>query len=134
VIFAVAMLAATLQSLIGPMGTLVTVILVIFLGNPTTGGVNGTAYLPSFWQFLGPILPPWNAMTLIRNTLYFGGRATTQQIIVLCLYAVVGAALVTIFSWGRLLWWRGPKGAGRTKQHDAISPAEEVGIAAIPPA
>lgn len=130
---AVALLAATLQSAIGPIGTLVTVIIVVFFGNPSTGGVNGTAYLPPFWQFLGPILPPWNGMTLIRNTLYFDGNAITQQIIVLSVYVIVGAILVTIFSWGRLLWWRGPKGPDRAPRSEAISPQEEVGVAAVPP-
>jgi hypothetical protein len=129
---AVALLAARLQSLIGPIGTLVTVIIVVFFGNPSTGGVNGTAYLASFWQFLGPILPPWNGMTLIRNTLYFHGNAIIQQLIVRSIYVVVGAALVTIFSRGRLLWWRGPK-SSRPPRRRAITPQEQVGIAAVPP-
>ncbi|MGW4489208.1 hypothetical protein ACWEOE_35905 [Amycolatopsis sp. NPDC004368] len=125
VLLAVAMLAGSLQSLIGPLGTLVTVVLVVFLGNPSTGGVNGTAYLPAFWQFLGPILPPWNGVTLVRNTLYFHGNAITQQLIVLSLYVVVGAILMTILGWGRLRWWRGPQ--------NTIDRAEETGIAAVPP-
>ena len=129
VCLAVALLTATLQSLIGPIGTLVTVIIVVFFGNPSTGGVNGTAYLPAFWQHIGPILPPWNGLILIRNTLYFDGNAITQQIIVLAIYVVVGIVLVTIFSWGRLFWWRGP----RTPRGEAISRDEEIGAAAIPP-
>jgi hypothetical protein len=127
---AVALLTATLQSLIGPIGTLLTVIIVVFFGNPSTGGVNGTAYLPAFWQFIGPILPPWNGMTLIRNTLYFHGNAITRQLIVLSLYVVVGAVLLIIFIYGRLLWWRGPKG---TPRREALTPAEEAGVAVIPP-
>lgn len=122
---AVALLTGTLQSLIGPIGTLVTVILVVFLGNPSTGGVNGTAYLPAFWQGIGPILPPWNGVILIRNTLYFDRNSITQQLIVLSIYVVAGAVLMTIFGWGRLFWWRGP--------NNAITRDEEVGIAAVPP-
>lgn len=72
-------------------------------------------------------------MTLIRNTLYFDGNDITQQIIVLSIYVIVGAALVTIFSWGRLLWWRGPRGPDRAQRREAISPEEETGIAAVPP-
>ncbi|MFD8044513.1 hypothetical protein ACFV5E_13865 [Streptomyces chartreusis] len=125
---AVALLTATLQSLIGPIGTLLTVVIVVFFGNPSTGGVNGTAYLPAFWQYLGPVLPPWNGTTLIRNTLYFDGNAITQQLIVLSIYVVLGAALVTISTYGRLMWWRG------SKRRPPISPEEEGGIAAIPPA
>ncbi len=131
---AVALLAATLQSVIGPIGTLVTVVIVVFFGNPSTGGANGTAYLPPFWQFIGPILPPWNGMTLIRNTLFFDGNAISQQLIVLGVYVVVGAILVTFFSWGRVLWWRAPKEPDGGRRRDAISPDEELGVAAVPPA
>lgn len=101
---AVALFAATLQSLIGPIGTLVTVVVMVFFGNPSTGGVNGTAYLPAFSQAIGPVLPPWNGTTLVRNTLYFEGNAITQPLIVLSVYVVVGAALVTVLTYGRLLW------------------------------
>ncbi|MER7585009.1 hypothetical protein [Kitasatospora sp. NPDC097691] len=126
---AVALFAATLQSLIGPIGTLVTVVIMVFFGNPSTGGVNGTAYLPAFWQAIGPGLPPWNGSTLIRNTLYFDGNSITQQLVVLSIYAVAGAALVTVSTYGRLLWWR-----GTGKRRPPISPEEEGGIATIPPA
>lgn len=125
VLLAVAFLTGTLQSLIGPLGTLVTVIIVVFIGNPSTGGVNGTAYLPAFWQFIGPGLPPWNGVILIRNTLYFGGNSITQQLIVLSSYVVAGAILMTFFGWGRLRWWR--------DQNKTLDQAEETGIAAIPP-
>ncbi len=131
-ILAVALLAAALQSLIGPIGTLATVIIVVFFGNPSTGGVNGTAYLPPFWQFLGPILPPWNSATLIRNTLYFHGNAITQQLIVLGIYVVIGALLVELFSWARLQWWR--KHPEAKERKPLISPAEEASVAAMPPA
>ncbi|WP_460067553.1 hypothetical protein [Streptomyces sp. YKOK-I1] len=126
---AVALLAATLQSLLGPIGTLLTVVIVVFFGNPSTGGVNGTAYLPAFWQDLGPGLPPWNGTVLVRNTLYFDGHAITQPLIVLSVYCVVGAALVVFFTYGRLLWWR-----GGTKRRPPLTPEEEGGIATIPPA
>ena len=112
--FAVALLAATLQSLIGPLGTLLTVIIVVFFGNPSTGGGNGAAYLPPFWQDIGVVLPPRNGLYLIRNTLYFHGNSLTQPLIVLGIYVVVGAALVIFFSWGNVLWWRGGKGGGRS--------------------
>ena len=81
--FAVALLAATLQSLIGPMGTLLAVIIVVFIGNPSSGGVNGVAYLPPIWQAIGVVLPARNGLYLIRNSLYFGGNDLTVPIIVL---------------------------------------------------
>ena len=130
--FAVALLAATLQSLVGPMGTLLAVIIVVFIGNPSTGGVNGVAYLPPFWQAIGVVLPPRNGLYLIRNTLYFGGNAITTPIIVLSIYVVVGGALVTLFSWTRF-HVKGKKESGTTKPPENIDPDEQIGIAAIPP-
>ncbi|WP_020123900.1 hypothetical protein [Streptomyces canus] len=121
---AVALLAATLQSLIGPIGTLLTVVIVVLFGNPSTGGVNGTAYLPAFWQYLGPVLTPWNGAPLVRNTLYFDGNAITQQFVVLSIYVVVGAALVTISTYGPAVVARHqttpthqPRRRGRHRRH-----------------
>jgi hypothetical protein len=128
---AVALLAAALQTLIGPIGTLLTVILVVFIGNPSTGGVNGTAFLPAGWQFIGPILPAWNGTILIRNTLYFHGNSILQQLLVLSLYVVVFGALVIFFSWGHLLWWRGNNVISRSDE--VITRDDEIGVAAIPP-
>jgi hypothetical protein len=69
IVFAVALLAATLQSLIGPIGTLVTVIIVVFIGNPSTGGVNGSPTCP-FWQALGwPIRIAWLRRALTQRQL-----------------------------------------------------------------
>jgi hypothetical protein len=131
--FAVALLAATLQNLVGPMGTLLAVIIVVFIGNPTTGGVNGAAFLPPFWQAIGVVLPPRNGLYLIRNTLYFSGNNITTPIIVLSIYVIVGAALVTIFSWVGIPWRKEKKGTGTTEPPAAIGPDEQIGIAAIPP-
>ncbi|MEU1272554.1 hypothetical protein [Streptomyces sp. NPDC005799] len=89
--------------------SLLTVVIVVFFGNPATGGVNGTACLPAFWQYLH-------------------GNAVTQPLVVLSVYVVVGAALVVMATYGRLMWWRGGK-----RRHP-ISPEEEGGIAALPPA
>ena len=130
--FAVALLAATLQSLIGPMGTLAAVVIVVFIGNPSTGGVNGVAFLPPFWQAIGVVLPPRNGLYLIRNTLYFGGNDLTVPIIVLGIYVVVCGALVTLFSWTRF-HVKGKKDIGTAKPPEIIDPDEQIGIAAIPP-
>jgi hypothetical protein len=113
----------------------VAIILIMFIGNPSTGGGNGVALLPPFWQSIGVVLPPRNGLYLIRNTLYFHGNSITQPIIVLAIYVLVGLVLVTILSWEKLQWWRAdqdnpPENAQRP---EVISPDEETGTAAIPP-
>jgi hypothetical protein len=40
----------------------------------------------------------------------FAGSRFPPAVIVLSLYAVAGAVLLIIFTYGRLLWWRGPSG------------------------
>jgi hypothetical protein len=86
---AVSMLASVLQKVIGPFGTLLTMFLVIMLGNPSSGGSNGVPYLPTFWQDLGPILPPRNGYLLLRNSIYFSGHTITQPLLVLVGYLVI---------------------------------------------
>lgn len=54
IVAVVAFVAAVLQKLIGPAGTMVTVIVMILLGNPSSGGATGVPYLPTFWRGLGP--------------------------------------------------------------------------------
>ncbi|WP_086561986.1 hypothetical protein [Streptomyces africanus] len=92
----VALLAATLQSLIGPMGT------------------------PAHCRH----------RRLLRQPLHGRGHRNhlPAGLVVLSIYVVVKAALVTMSTYGRLLWWRG------TKRRPPISPEEEGGIAAFPPA
>ncbi|MEU0430752.1 hypothetical protein ABZ153_03705 [Streptomyces sp. NPDC006290] len=98
IIAVVALIAAVLQKLLGAAGTLVTVIVVMLFGNPSSGGANGVPYLPAFWRAIGPYLPPRNAYILLRNTIYFDGQGTTQALIVLLLYLVVPAvALVLLY-------------------------------------
>ena len=55
---AVVLAAAAIQGLAGKAGTLLTVIVMILLGNPSSGGATGVPYLPTFWRDLGPYLPP----------------------------------------------------------------------------
>ncbi|MEV6196525.1 hypothetical protein AB0M19_29470 [Streptomyces sp. NPDC051920] len=57
IVAVVAFVAAILQKLLGPIGTLVTVVVIILLGNPSSGGASGVPYLPAFWRDLGPYRP-----------------------------------------------------------------------------
>jgi hypothetical protein len=101
IIGAVALLASVLQKLLGAFGTMLTIILVILLGNPSSGGANGVPYLPGFWRDLGPYLPPRNAYLLLRNTVYFSGHGIAQYLWVLLGYAVVAGVISSLLGWFR---------------------------------
>ena len=96
IIAAVAFVAAVLQKLIGAAGTLLTIIVVILFGNPSSGGANGVPYLPAFWRDIGPYLPPRNAYILLHHTIYFNGHGTTQALTVLLIYLGVAAAILIV--------------------------------------
>ncbi|WP_328864046.1 hypothetical protein [Streptomyces virginiae] len=96
IVAVVALVAAVLQKLLGAAGTLVTVIVVMLFGNPSSGGANGVPYLPAFWTDIGPFLPPRNAYILLRNTIYFDGHGTTQALVVLLAYLAVPAIALAL--------------------------------------
>jgi len=98
---AVAFTAAVLQKLVGAAGTLLTVIVIILLGNPSSGGATGVPYLPAFWRDLGPYLPPRNAYILLHHTIYFNGNGTTQALTILLVYLGVAAVILGLLDWFR---------------------------------
>jgi hypothetical protein len=101
IILVVALVAAVLRRMLGPAGIIVTLILIIQFGNPSSGGSNGAAYLPSFWHDIGPFLPPRNAFILLRNTVYFDGNGIGSALTVLLVYAAITAAILFFLDWFR---------------------------------
>jgi hypothetical protein len=101
IILVVALFAAVLRRILGPAGIIVTLIVMIQFGNPSSGGSNGAAYLTSFWHDVGPFLPPRNAYILLRNTVYFDGNGIGQALTVLLVYAVITAVILTFLNWFR---------------------------------
>ncbi|MCE0765174.1 hypothetical protein LWC35_20045 [Pseudonocardia kujensis] len=101
IIAVVALFASVLQKLLGPVGTLLTVFVVMLLGNPSSGGANGVPYLPGFWRDLGPYLPPRNAYLLLRNTVYFDGHGIAPHLWVLLGYLVAAGVISSLLGWFR---------------------------------
>src|SRR5262245_50896350 len=99
IIAVVAFVAAVLQKLIGAAGTLLTVIVIILIGNPSSGGATGVPYLPAFWRDIGPFLPPRNAYLLLHHTIYFHGHGTTEALTVLLIYFAVAALILGVLDW-----------------------------------
>ena len=101
IVVTVSLFAAVLRRLLGPLGILVTVILFMQFGNPSSGGSNGVPYLPSFWSDLGPFLPPRNALDLLRNSVYFGGNGIGQALTVLLAYTIISGGILFFLEWYR---------------------------------
>ena len=101
IIAVVAFIAAILQKLIGQAGTLLTVIVIIVLGNPSNGGANGYPFLPTFWRDIGPYLPPRNAYILLHHTIYFNGHGTGQALTNLLIYLGVTLVVLGVLDWRR---------------------------------
>jgi hypothetical protein len=95
----VSLIGAVLRRLVGPLGIFLTVILIIQFGNPSSCGANGVPYLPSFWNAIGPFLPPRNAYLLLRNTVYFNGGGIAQPLAILLAYVVVAGVVLFVFDW-----------------------------------
>ena len=93
VMAAVALATSALQTVLGPPGTLVVVIVFVIFGAPAAGGTVPASFLPGFWRTIGPYLPAGAGTTAIRNTIYFGGNAIGQALIVLTAYLLVGAVV-----------------------------------------
>ncbi len=94
VMAAVAFAAAALQTVLGPAGTLVVVVVFVIFGAPAAGGTIPSAFLPDFWRTFGPYLPAGAGTTAVRNTIYFAGNGVSRALVVLTAYLVVGAIVV----------------------------------------
>jgi hypothetical protein len=85
---------AAFQVLVGVAGTAIGAVMFLVIGNPASGGSSAPELLPGFWRDLSQLLPPGAAITAMRDVVYFHGHGMTQAVLVLCAYAILGAAVV----------------------------------------
>jgi hypothetical protein len=85
---------AAFQVLVGAGGVAIGAVMFLVIGNPASGGSSAPELLPGFWRALSQILPPGAATTAMRDVVYFHGHGMTDAILVLSVWAVVGAAVV----------------------------------------
>ncbi|MFB4307625.1 hypothetical protein [Actinomadura sp. GTD37] len=97
-VFAVAVATAAVESLLGIIGTALTILVFVVLGNPSAGGPWPLPLLPPFWREVGPWLPNWAATEAVRNAVYFDGHALTRPLVVLAVWAAAGIALVLLLA------------------------------------
>ncbi|MGH2549368.1 MAG: ABC transporter permease [Thermomicrobiales bacterium] len=97
-VFAVAVATMAVQLLLGVAGTIVAMIALVLIGNPSSGGVVLPEFLPGFWRAVGPWLPNFSGFQLLRNSVYFEHREIGRPLLMLAIYAIAGMAILLIFA------------------------------------
>ena len=92
-VLAIGLPIAAFQVIFGIAGTAIGWILFLVIGNPASGGSSAPELLPGFWRTLSQILPPGAAVTSLRDLVYFNGHGASHALIVLAVYAVLGAGV-----------------------------------------
>jgi uncharacterized phage infection (PIP) family protein YhgE len=92
-VLAIGLPIAAFQVIFGIPGTAIGAILFLVIGNPASGGSSAPELLPGFWRTLSQILPPGAAVTSMRDVVYFNGHGSSDALIVLAVYAILGAAV-----------------------------------------
>lgn len=91
----------------GPVGIPMATLLLLTVGNATSGATIGEDLLPGAAHFVSGILPPGAAVRAITNLSYFDGAHTLVPLACLAAWAVCSALLV---------WWRSTYRAGKSRQ------------------
>ncbi|MET8223184.1 hypothetical protein [Streptomyces sp. NPDC005301] len=99
--FVLALLAASaaftttlLGTVLGPIGLPITTLLLLTVGNATSGAVIGADLLPAGARAISALLPPGAAVRAIADLSYYGGAHLVTPVLTLAAWAVVaGTAL-----------------------------------------
>jgi hypothetical protein len=89
-VFAAGCFTMALQAAFGFVGTGLTILLFVILGNPSAGGAYPAPLLPPFWRAIGQWLPPGLGTEAVRGIVYFSGAGVQRAAIILGGYAVFG--------------------------------------------
>jgi hypothetical protein len=81
------------QVFVGAAGTAIGVVMFLVIGNPASGGGSAPELLPGFWREVSQLLPPGAATTAMHDVVYFHGHGMTHALLVLGLYAILGATV-----------------------------------------
>lgn len=98
IIFAVGAATLALQAVFGVIGIGVAILIVVILGNPSSGGALPGPLLPPFWAAIGPALPPGAGTWAARSIVYFRGNGVTGPLLVLSAWAVAGTVVTVLMS------------------------------------
>ncbi|MFB7508128.1 ABC transporter permease [Streptomyces broussonetiae] len=86
--WATAAAAGVLLRLFGPIGMPVASVVLLILGNATSGGILPATFLPSWLAPLADVMPPAAAITGLRDAGYFHGEHVTPAMLTLTAWGV----------------------------------------------
>ncbi|MEU8945670.1 ABC transporter permease [Streptomyces sp. NPDC048489] len=89
-LLAISSTSVGLISLLGPAGLGLGAALMVFVGNPFSGGTSAPELLPKVVDDIGQWLPPGAGMSLLRSTAYFDGNGSEGHLAVLVLWSALG--------------------------------------------
>jgi hypothetical protein len=96
---ATALVTMSLTALLGDPGIVVATLLLVILGNATSGGVVAASFLPGGFRQLSPVLPPGAATAALGRVDYFDAGAALGPVAVLVAWAL-GALLLLMLVTG----------------------------------
>ncbi|MFF1570356.1 hypothetical protein ACFVY1_44565 [Streptomyces sp. NPDC058293] len=85
-----------LGTYLGPVGVPVATLLLLTVGNSTSGATIGPDLLPSAARAVSALLPPGAAVRAVTDLSYFHGAQAVQPLATLALWAVIAAVLVIL--------------------------------------
>lgn len=91
--FAVASIVHGLGRLAGTAGVAATALVLMMLGQSSSGGALTFELEPSFYGAVSQLLPNGAAISAMRNSVYFHGAHTLVPLLVLSIWGLVGVAL-----------------------------------------
>jgi Protein of unknown function (DUF3533) len=90
---AVCLAVTGFSALVGP-ASIVLVLVLITLGNPSSGGPVPRPLLNGFYSSLNPVLPQGAALSALRGVQYFGDRGIGLALLCLLIWGLAGLALL----------------------------------------
>lgn len=98
---ATALVTMSLTALLGDPGIVVATLLLVILGNATSGGVVAASFLPAGFRQLSPALPAGAATQALGRVDYFDAGAALGPLVVLAAWALGGLLVLVVVVSGR---------------------------------
>jgi hypothetical protein len=95
---ATALVTMSLTALLGDPGIVVATLLLVILGNATSGGAVSAYFLPGGFRQLSPALPPGAATKALGRVDYFDAGAALGPVVVLAAWALGGLLLLLLLA------------------------------------